>query len=155
MGLILIFTILFKAGTGSFLSISTASRKQMIEYEINKRKHDISIPSLKASCEDFDVVLNKLLSDIEKSNNSCVQEFYLKIQDNTRDSIYYKIIEKMYLYAYYYEKEITKNGRELFLYQNKNKSCLAYVQLNFVNKENNSLISEIKHFPEYLSCYCE
>lgn len=153
--LVLAFTIIFKFKTGSFFSISEKSRRAMIEYEIDKRKLDITIPSLKASCLDYDFVVKQLLKDINNSNNACVLDFNKKLTGLGKDSVYFKIIEKLYEHAYYYEEELTQNGRIVTLYQDKNLDCLNTIQIVFENKNKASLIKEIIGFPDYLSCYCD
>ena len=151
---LLLFTFLFKYMTGSFLAISEESKKEMILYEINKRKHDISITSLKASCLNYNEVLDKILVEFKNKPSSCNNFFYQEISTISRDSAYFKIIEKMYMHAYYYEEKPTNSGRIVYLYQDKDKTCTSSVKLVFTNKGEESLIASISNLPNYLACYC-
>lgn len=151
---LLLLTFLFKFMTGTFLTISERSKKEMILYEIDKRKQDISITSLKASCLNYNEVLDNILEEFKNKPLDCNESFYEDVLTSSRDSSYYKIIEKMYEYAYYYEEKPTKSGRILYLYQNKNKTCMAPVKLVFTNKGEESLIESISNLPNYLACYC-
>tara|TARA_Y100000385_G_C13087752_1_gene637221 strand:- start:1180 stop:1686 length:507 start_codon:yes stop_codon:yes gene_type:complete len=151
---LLLFTFLFKYMTGSFLAISEESKKEMIKYEIDKRKQDISIVSLKASCLNFDKVLDTVLEEFKNKPLDCNTSFYEGVLTSSRDSAYYKIIEKMYEYAYYYDEELSNSGRIVYLYQDKNKTCTSAVKLVFTNKGEESLIASISNLPNYLACYC-
>ncbi len=149
-----IFTFLFKYYTGTFLTISKESGKEMISFEINKRKNDISIKSLKASCLNYQDVFNGILLDFKRNDLPCNQLLYNEILTSSMDSAYYKFIEKMYEHANFYEKEITDTGRILYLYQNKNEDCVEPAIITFVDTEEESLIESIQNLPNYLECYC-
>ena len=149
-----IFTFLFKYYTGTFLTISRESQKEMISFEINKRKNDISIKSLKASCLNYQNVFNGILLDFRKTDLDCNRLFYNEILTTSMDSAYYKLIQKMYEHANFYEKELTDNGKILYLYQNKNEDCLEPTIITFVDTKEESLIKSIQNLPNYLECYC-
>ncbi|MCB9256465.1 MAG: hypothetical protein H6579_04990 [Chitinophagales bacterium] len=149
------FTLLFKLKTESLFGISKEMQNQLNQYELNKRKQDISIKSIKASCYDADIVLDKLLVDITTSKNPCVINFGLSLQEQSRDSALFKIVEKIYEHAYIFENESTLEGQTTKIYPKANPKCEVAVALHFTKIDDKLLLEEIVHFDDYLSCECQ
>lgn len=140
----------FKFKTKSFLSISDSAKKEVLKYKIQKRKYDLTIKSLKQTCEDYDGLSLKLLNEIDSLNTGAMDDFLDLLNSVQKDSVLLLITQRVHEYGDYYEMINTSYGRKSYMYK---EYCNQPVIFEFKQQNEGSLkLVEIYNVYEFLKC---
>jgi hypothetical protein len=149
------FTFLFKWKTGSFIKISESSKKEVVKYEFEKRRHDLTTSSLSKSSQNIDKLVGDLIVQLSVHESKCVDDFYLLIKNMPSDSAMLHIMYKIYDYAVFNEKVKTSKGFKNIVTGYNQSKCNEHLYISFEpNDENEMLIVEIGNFVEFINCHC-
>lgn len=154
--LIIFFTFFFKLKTGSFLKIGDEALKEVVKYEIDVRRYDLTSTSLSKSCVNLDLLMKKIKNDLKQlKNNSCVSTIEEKIGLLPSDSALLLIMHKIHDYAIFNKKKLLSNGLINYIIVENQNFCNDTLKIHLVFKENEALISEIENFPQFVECICK
>jgi hypothetical protein len=148
-------TALFKYMTGSLLTISEDSRREVERYSIDFRRHDLSIPSLTASCKDIEDLHDRLVADTDFGVSPCFAEIRTAVGRSPKDSVVLMVFREWMRHAVYSES-LDHNGilvKEV--YSESSDKCDGQAQLVFERGDANDwLIVELRNLDRYMECAC-
>ncbi len=148
-------TTLFKYLTGSFLTISEHSKREVQRYTIDFRRHDLTIPSLTSSCTDISRVHDRLVRSTDFGQVTCLHGIATAIGHSPKDSIVLMVFQALMRHAVYSEDKITNDTMTKHVYQDRSGGCEHPVILIFVRDGFSTwLIDDIRGFDRYMECLC-
>jgi hypothetical protein len=151
--LLIVLTLLFKWQTGSFLTISDKSHKQVVAYEMKKRQEDITLASLSESCINIQALGAPLKTTVLNEPELADK---MHISANTpEDSTVYKLIHQA-LNCSQYNKTIYISEFEqvTWIYQMKNNIPVDSFGVLFREEDDNFLIADILGINAFLLNSC-
>lgn len=146
-------TLLFKWQTGSFLTISDKSHKEVVAYEMKKRQEDITLASLSESCVNIQALGSSLkatvLNEPKLANKVHVSA------STPEDSTVYKLIH-LALNCSQYNKTIYNSEFEhvTWIYQMDNSTPIDSFSVIFREVEDDFLIADITGIDAFLLNSC-
>lgn len=139
-----------KISVAGWKDVPQQNKLKVMKYDLMKRSYDLTIPSLKQSCADYDGLSRKLNVEIQSSNKislMVLKEELLKVPD---DSILLVLSKKIYQVGDYYEKKAEKGKRIVNLY---NLNCEMPIIFIFEKLENNDYkMTDIKNLTDFFDC---
>jgi len=148
-------TALFKYMTGSFLTISEHSKREVQRYSIDFRRHDLTIPSLTASCKDIGDLYDRLVSDTDFGVSPCLAEIQTALGRSPKDSVVLMVFQEWMRHAVYSES-LEHNGLLVQeVYSEFSIRCDGPAQLVFERGDADDwLIVELRNLDRYMECAC-
>jgi hypothetical protein len=157
--LLVILGLTFKIRTGGIFKISEKARQEVVQYELYKRKFDLTTTSLSQSCKDLNQLVFNIKSDLinYNYNNECVSQFYKEIEYMPDDSILLLVMYKLHDNAVFKENQILERGVLLKIFGKNQSNCKNHLVMILENytMSNVKLIVDIKNFADFLACHCD
>jgi len=148
-------TALFKYMTGSFLTISEHSKREVQRYTIDFRRHDLSIPSLTASCKDIQDLHDKVVADTDFGVSPCLAEIRTALGRSPKDSIILLVFQEWMRHAVYSESNEHNGLLIKEVYSESSIRCDGHAQVVFERDDaDNWLIVELRNLDRYMECAC-
>ena len=150
---LIILTLLFKWETGSFLTISDKSHKEVVAYEMKKRQKDITLASLSESCVNIQALGSSLkatvLNEPKLANKVHVSA------STPEDSTVYKLIHQALDCSQYNKTIYTSEFEQVtWIYQTDNLTPIDSFGVIFQKVGNDFLIADIIGIKAFLLNSC-
>lgn len=152
---VLVCTALFKYMTGSFLTISEDSKREVQRYAINLRRHDLSILSLTGSCKDIDNLYDLIESETDFSVSPCLEEIKTASGRSPKDSLVLMIFKEWMRHAVYSESREQHGMLINEIYSESNNECGVPLKIVFERDEADYWrITELRDLDKFMKCAC-
>lgn len=148
-------TVQFKYMTGSFLTISEESWFEVQRYTIDFRRHDLTIPSLTASCKDIGDLYDRLLADTDFDTSPCLGRISMALERSPKDSVVLMVFQEMMRHAVYARSQEHDGLRVNEVYSDSSVICGGPARLVFTrNEADDWLIVDLKDLDRFMECVC-
>ncbi len=148
-------TALFKYMTGSFLTISEDSKREVQRYSIDFRRHDLSIQSLTASCKDIGDLYDRLVYDTDFEVSPCFEEIRMAIGRSPKDSVILMVFQEWMRHAVYSESREHNGVLINEVYSETSNKCDSPIQIILERDDaDHWLIIELRDLDRFMECSC-